>query len=98
VGTVRKTPERMSKPTTTINYEPMDGMNPGAGRHSCADCPAPAHRLMVRHSQSRGSCQAPTSQDPVPPENRIWLMTCGLFRRQAACVYSFIRPLRTDLR
>ena len=36
--------------------------------------------------------------EPVPLENRIQLVTCRSSARQAACVYSLIRPPRTGFR
>jgi DNA-binding transcriptional MerR regulator len=39
-----------------------------------------------------------TSAGPVPLENTIRPVTCGSCGRQAACMYSLIRPLRTGFR
>ena len=55
-----------------------------------------------RHGHRAAGGASPTGTTmpgvPVPLENWIWQVTCRSSGRQAACVYSLIRPLRTGFR
>ena len=52
----------------------------------------------VRHPFWQLSGSGEGTGQGVPLENRVRLVTCGSSARQAACVYSLIRPPRTGFR